>query len=202
MNKGAELIFMKNIKEIAPVICHFCKEGHCISIRLKSDGPVYPTSNDKVLITQWLEEILEGYRSYYEIMSHRKTKRLIKYTASLRPLVILRCPIRLRPMRIWNPNAFTVLSQSAVVSQLEHNKNPSIPSVSHPAETPPKSLASVTNNPSTTSSPIQQIADVPPSTSKPSSILQSSANPQSPSITSRAKRWKMTVATKASNQIR
>lgn len=40
-----QLISMMDIKEIAPEFCRVCKMDHCISIKLKSDGRVYLTSN-------------------------------------------------------------------------------------------------------------------------------------------------------------
>ncbi|VDP85666.1 unnamed protein product [Echinostoma caproni] len=79
LKKGVEvsivfLISMMDIKEISPEFCRVCKMDHCISIKLKTDGRIYLTSNDKVLITQWREEILEGYRLSCEIMAHMNKK--------------------------------------------------------------------------------------------------------------------------------
>ncbi|CAL8101988.1 unnamed protein product [Calicophoron daubneyi] len=74
LKKGVELISMLDIKEIPPDFVRMCKMDNCILIKLKTDSRVYITSNDKVLITQWKEEILEGYRLSCEIMSHMNKK--------------------------------------------------------------------------------------------------------------------------------
>ncbi|OON22902.1 kinase domain protein [Opisthorchis viverrini] len=74
LKKGVELISMLDIKEIAPEFSRVCKMDNCICIKLKNDNRVYITSNDKVLITQWKEEILDGYRLSCEIMSHMNRK--------------------------------------------------------------------------------------------------------------------------------
>ncbi|KAF7258154.1 hypothetical protein EG68_04811 [Paragonimus skrjabini miyazakii] len=74
LKKGVELISMLDIKEISPNFCRVCKMDNCIAIRLKNDSRVYITSNDKMLITQWREEIIEGYRLSCQIMSHMNRK--------------------------------------------------------------------------------------------------------------------------------
>ncbi|CAH8670154.1 unnamed protein product [Dicrocoelium dendriticum] len=74
LKKGVDLISMMDIKEISPAFCRVCKMDNCISIKLKNDNRLYITSNDKVLITQWKEEIIEGYRLSCEIMSHMNRK--------------------------------------------------------------------------------------------------------------------------------
>nr|AAW25630.2 SJCHGC09121 protein [Schistosoma japonicum] len=64
LKKGVDLISMLDIKEISPEFSRVCKMDNCISIKLKNDTRLYITSNDKIMITQWKEEILEGYRNF------------------------------------------------------------------------------------------------------------------------------------------
>ncbi|CAH8450437.1 unnamed protein product [Heterobilharzia americana] len=74
LKKGVDLISMLDIKEISPEFSRVCKMDNCISIKLKNDTRLYITSNDKILITQWKEEILEGYRISCELMAHMNKK--------------------------------------------------------------------------------------------------------------------------------
>ncbi|VDP32396.1 unnamed protein product [Schistosoma margrebowiei] len=74
LKKGVDLISMLDIKEISPEFSRVCKMDNCISIKLKNDTRLYITSNDKIMITQWKEEILEGYRISCELMAHMNKK--------------------------------------------------------------------------------------------------------------------------------
>ncbi|KAA0197345.1 Beta-adrenergic receptor kinase [Fasciolopsis buskii] len=171
LKKGVELISMMDIKEIAPEFCRVCKMDHCISIKLKSDGRVYLTSNDKVLITQWREEIIEGYRLSCEIMAHMNKKAHKMYgvlDAVGDPPIPHSTPAHAN-INTQRPYGTQPIggNQSTRTNQKTHSppqsSTPQRPRLSHQASMP--------NYPCTTSSPSQQITDVPPSTSKPNSDL-------------------------------
>ncbi|THD27554.1 Protein-serine/threonine kinase [Fasciola hepatica] len=171
LKKGVELISMMDIKEIAPEFCRVCKMDHCIYIRLKSDGRVYLTSNDKVLITQWREEIIEGYRLSCEIMAHMNKKAHKMYgilDAVGDPPIPHSTPAH------SNANANSQHgSQSTGGTQLTriNQKTHSPPQSSTPQRPRLSHQASMPNYPCTTSSPSQLSIDVKPSTSKPSNDL-------------------------------
>ncbi|PAA92981.1 hypothetical protein BOX15_Mlig017670g1 [Macrostomum lignano] len=72
--KGAELISMFDIREIGPEFHKVHKYENCIAIGLKNDQKVYITSQDRVLISQWKDEIQAAYDASNAILSKMKPK--------------------------------------------------------------------------------------------------------------------------------
>ncbi|PAA68489.1 hypothetical protein BOX15_Mlig016681g1 [Macrostomum lignano] len=74
LKKSAELISMFDIKDICPEFQKLNKYENCIVINLKSDQKVYITSPDRVLISQWKEEILAAFEAGNAILSRMNDK--------------------------------------------------------------------------------------------------------------------------------
>lgn len=79
--KGVELFSMLDIKEIYPDFQKFNKTENCIVIVLKTDTKLIITSPDKVLITQWKDEIINGHKTSLQIMSNMTSKGFKIYGA-------------------------------------------------------------------------------------------------------------------------
>jgi len=80
-SKGVELIPMTDIKEVIPDFQKLNKTENCIVIHLKSDTKLAITSPDRVLINQWKDEIINGFKLSAQIMANMNKKVRNKYGA-------------------------------------------------------------------------------------------------------------------------
>ncbi|CDI98405.1 beta adrenergic receptor kinase [Echinococcus multilocularis] len=74
VKKGVELISMVDIREISRDFQRMYKMDNCLTITLKNDSKIVITSSDKVLITQWKEEIEEAFQISNELISNLNKK--------------------------------------------------------------------------------------------------------------------------------
>lgn len=86
--KGVEirkiiLVSMLDIKEIYPEFQKLNKTDNCIVIVLKNETKLAITSPDKVLINQWKDEILNGFKTSTQIMATMNKKASKMYGADL-----------------------------------------------------------------------------------------------------------------------
>jgi beta-adrenergic-receptor kinase len=81
VKKGVELISLLDVKEVSPEFVRMNKMEKCILLIIKNDTRVYISSTDKVLIKQWLEEILNAFKQSHEIMSNMNRKAHKMYGA-------------------------------------------------------------------------------------------------------------------------
>lgn len=81
--KGVELIPMMDIKEVIPDFQKLNKTENCIVIHLKNDTKVAITSPDRVLINQWKDEIINGFKLSSQILANMNKKVRKKYGADL-----------------------------------------------------------------------------------------------------------------------
>ncbi|VDD79250.1 unnamed protein product [Mesocestoides corti] len=81
VKKGVELIFMFDIREISPHFQRMYKMDNCFTITLKNDSKIVITSPDKILITQWKEEIEEAFQISNELISNLNKKAHKMYGA-------------------------------------------------------------------------------------------------------------------------
>ncbi|ELU07758.1 hypothetical protein CAPTEDRAFT_103369 [Capitella teleta] len=79
--KGVELIAMMDIKEVIPDFQKLNKTENCIVIHLTNDNKVAITSPDRVLINQWKDEIISGFKLSAQIMANMNKKVRNKYGA-------------------------------------------------------------------------------------------------------------------------
>nr|AGJ70292.1 G protein-coupled receptor kinase b [Terebratalia transversa] len=77
--KGVELISMMDIKEILMEFQKINKTENCIIIHLKNEQKVAITSPDRVLITQWKDEIDNGFKMSSQIMANMNKKVMKLY---------------------------------------------------------------------------------------------------------------------------
>ncbi|XP_064612264.1 G protein-coupled receptor kinase 3-like [Liolophura sinensis] len=82
-SKGVELVSMLDIKEIYPEFQKLNKTENCIVILLKNDTKLAITSPDRVLINQWKDEIISGFKLSSEIMANMNKKASRMYGADL-----------------------------------------------------------------------------------------------------------------------
>ncbi|CAD5125386.1 DgyrCDS13623 [Dimorphilus gyrociliatus] len=80
-SKGVELIPMTDIKDISSEFQKLNKTENCIVIVLKSDAKLAITSPDKILINQWKDEIINGFKLSSQIMANMNKKVRNKYGA-------------------------------------------------------------------------------------------------------------------------
>ncbi|KAL4224317.1 Beta-adrenergic receptor kinase 2 [Mactra antiquata] len=81
--KGVELVSMLDIKEIFPEFQKINKTDNCIVLVLKNETKLAITSPDKVLINQWKDEILNGFKLSTQIMANMKKKACKMYGAEI-----------------------------------------------------------------------------------------------------------------------
>lgn len=81
--KGVELVSMLDIKEIYPEFQKLNKTDNCIVIVLKNESKLAITSPDKVLINQWKDEIINGFKMSTQIMATMNKKASKMYGADL-----------------------------------------------------------------------------------------------------------------------
>ncbi|XP_076452938.1 G protein-coupled receptor kinase 3-like [Babylonia areolata] len=73
-NKTVELISMLDIREVFPEFQKVNKTDNCIVILLKTDQKIAITSQDRVLINQWKDEIISGFNMSSQIMANMNKK--------------------------------------------------------------------------------------------------------------------------------
>ncbi|XP_052798602.1 beta-adrenergic receptor kinase 2-like isoform X2 [Mya arenaria] len=81
--KGVELVSMLDIKEIYPEFQKINKTDNCIVLVLKNETKLAITSPDKVLINQWKDEIINGYKLSTQIMANMNKKASKMYGAEI-----------------------------------------------------------------------------------------------------------------------
>ncbi|XP_053375913.1 beta-adrenergic receptor kinase 2-like isoform X2 [Mercenaria mercenaria] len=81
--KGVELVSMLDIKEIYPEFQKINKTDNCIVLVLKNEQKLAITSPDKVLINQWKDEILNGFKLSTQIMANMNKKASKMYGAEI-----------------------------------------------------------------------------------------------------------------------
>ncbi|XP_013421882.1 beta-adrenergic receptor kinase 2 [Lingula anatina] len=72
--KAVELISMTEIREVTQEFQKINKTENCIVIYLKNEQKIAITSPDRVLITQWKDEIINGFRMSEQIMANMNKK--------------------------------------------------------------------------------------------------------------------------------
>ncbi|XP_074641523.1 G protein-coupled receptor kinase 3-like [Tubulanus polymorphus] len=82
-SKGVELISMLDIKDISPEFQKLNKTDNCIVLNLKNDTKIAITSLDRVLINQWKDEIMNGFKLSTQIMATMNKKASKMYGADL-----------------------------------------------------------------------------------------------------------------------
>ncbi|KAL5970299.1 Beta-adrenergic receptor kinase 1 [Taenia solium] len=85
VKKGVELISMVDIREVSRDFQRMYKMDNCLTISLKNDSKIVITSSDKVLITQWKEEIEEAFQISNELISNLNKKAHKVYGAESPP---------------------------------------------------------------------------------------------------------------------
>lgn len=78
-----ELITMYDIKEVCHDFQKLNKADNCIVMILKNETKLVITSQDKVLINQWKEEILGGFRASTKMQSKMNKKASKLYGADV-----------------------------------------------------------------------------------------------------------------------
>nr|VZI04359.1 unnamed protein product [Spirometra erinaceieuropaei] len=84
--KYIKLISMFDIHAISPAFQRMYKMDNCLVISLKNDSKLVLTLNDKILITQWKEEIEEAFQVSTELISalNRKAHKMYGAETSYR----------------------------------------------------------------------------------------------------------------------
>ncbi|KAK3576688.1 hypothetical protein CHS0354_024296 [Potamilus streckersoni] len=82
-SKGVELVSMLDIKEISTEFQKLNKTDNCIMIQLKNEQKLAITSPDKVLINQWKDEIINGFKMSAQIMANMNKKASKMYGADI-----------------------------------------------------------------------------------------------------------------------
>lgn len=82
-SKGVELIPMTDIKEICPDFQKLNKTENCIVIYMKNDSKVVITSQDRVSIQQWKDEIYASVKKWTQILANMNKKVQKYYGADL-----------------------------------------------------------------------------------------------------------------------
>ncbi|XP_046356007.1 G protein-coupled receptor kinase 3-like isoform X2 [Haliotis cracherodii] len=82
-SKGVELVSMFDIKEVYPDFQKLNKTENCIVMQLKNDQKIIITSPDRVLITQWKDEIITAYKTSAQIMATMNKKASKLYGSDL-----------------------------------------------------------------------------------------------------------------------
>uniref|UniRef100_A0A0R3XBK2 PH domain-containing protein n=1 Tax=Hydatigena taeniaeformis TaxID=6205 RepID=A0A0R3XBK2_HYDTA len=85
VKKGVELVSMVDIREISRDFQRMYKMDNCLTITLKNDSKITITSTDKVLITQWKEEIEEAFQTSNQLISNLNKKAHKVYGAESPP---------------------------------------------------------------------------------------------------------------------
>ncbi|XP_061162225.1 beta-adrenergic receptor kinase 2-like isoform X2 [Saccostrea echinata] len=78
-----ECILMLDIKEVYPEFQKLQKTDNCIVIVLKTENKIAITSPDKVLISQWKDEIINGHKLSAQIVARMTTKASKMYGAAI-----------------------------------------------------------------------------------------------------------------------
>ncbi|XP_022338831.1 G protein-coupled receptor kinase 3-like isoform X1 [Crassostrea virginica] len=78
-----ECILMLDIKEVYPEFQKLQKTDNCIVIVLKTENKIAITSPDKVLISQWKDEIINGHKLSAQIVASMTTKASKMYGAAI-----------------------------------------------------------------------------------------------------------------------
>lgn len=78
-----ECILMLDIKEVYPEFQKLQKTDNCIVIVLKTENKIAITSPDKVLISQWKDEIINGHKLSAQIVANMTTKASKMYGAAI-----------------------------------------------------------------------------------------------------------------------
>lgn len=81
--KGVELIPMTDIQEVIPDFQKLNRTENCIVLHMKSDTKIVITSPDRVLIKQWKDEMISGFRLSSQIMANMNKKVRSKYGAEM-----------------------------------------------------------------------------------------------------------------------
>ncbi|KAL5017369.1 hypothetical protein ScPMuIL_006958 [Solemya velum] len=81
--KGVELVLMLEIKEVSQEFQKLNKTENCIVIQLKNDTKIAITSPDRVLINQWKDEIISGFKISIQMMANMNKKASKMYGADL-----------------------------------------------------------------------------------------------------------------------
>jgi beta-adrenergic-receptor kinase len=79
--KGVELIPMTDIQEVIPDFQKLNKSENCIVLHMKNETKIAITSPDRVLINQWKDEMINGFRLSSQIMANMNKKVRSKYGA-------------------------------------------------------------------------------------------------------------------------
>ncbi|XP_021370449.1 beta-adrenergic receptor kinase 2-like isoform X1 [Mizuhopecten yessoensis] len=81
--KGVELVSMLDIREVYQEFQKLNKTENCIVIVQKNDTKLAITSPDRVLINQWKDEIISGYKTSTQMMAQMTTKASKMYGAAI-----------------------------------------------------------------------------------------------------------------------
>lgn len=79
--KGVELIPMTDIAEVSQDFQRINKTENCIILYMKNESKIIVTSPDKVLIRQWKDEMINGFRLSARILANMNQKVRNKYGA-------------------------------------------------------------------------------------------------------------------------
>ncbi|ESO95561.1 hypothetical protein LOTGIDRAFT_144613 [Lottia gigantea] len=82
-SKGVELVSMLDLKEVYNDFQKQNKTENCIVLVLKTDAKLAITSPDRVLITQWKDEIINAYKMTAQIMANMNKKASKLYGSDL-----------------------------------------------------------------------------------------------------------------------
>ncbi|XP_055957798.1 beta-adrenergic receptor kinase 2 [Patella vulgata] len=82
-SKGVELISMLDIKEVYNDFQKLNKTESCIVLVLKTEAKIAITSPDRVLITQWKDEIISAFKISAQIMANMNKKASKLYGSDL-----------------------------------------------------------------------------------------------------------------------
>ncbi|ESO08118.1 hypothetical protein HELRODRAFT_75424 [Helobdella robusta] len=72
--KGVELIPMTDILEVSPDFQKMNKTENCIVLYMKNESKIAITSPDRVLINQWKDEMVNGFRLSSQILANMNKK--------------------------------------------------------------------------------------------------------------------------------
>lgn len=81
--KGVELIPMTDIQEVLPEFQKLNRTENCIILQMKNDTKIAITSPDRVLVNQWKDEIISGFRLSSQILANVNKKVRNKYGAGM-----------------------------------------------------------------------------------------------------------------------
>ncbi|KAK6190745.1 hypothetical protein SNE40_002541 [Patella caerulea] len=82
-SKGVELVSMLDIKEVYNDFQKLNKTESCIVLVLKTEAKIAITSPDRVLITQWKDEIISAFKISAQIMANMNKKASKLYGSDL-----------------------------------------------------------------------------------------------------------------------